>query len=202
MTDVTRRPSASEPVRRRLDAQRNHDKILTAAQAAFADPDADVSMAEIARRAGIGSATLYRNFASRRTLLEALYREEIDAICRAASDGDADPPAARLTRWLRRFSDYFTSKRVLAGELLEHTDSHDPVFDTGYARIVAAAQPLVAAAHAAGELRRDLTVEQILALVAAIANIPGDPAYRGPILEAALDGLGTHRSAQEENHDQ
>ena len=54
------------PAARRVDAERNRERILDAARAAFADPDADVSMAEISRRAGVGSATLYRNFANRR----------------------------------------------------------------------------------------------------------------------------------------
>jgi AcrR family transcriptional regulator len=69
---------------RRTDAERNRDKIITVARAAFADAEAEVSMAEISRRAGVGMATLYRNFASRRELLEALYSEEVDAICIAA----------------------------------------------------------------------------------------------------------------------
>ena len=69
---------------RRADAERNRGKILAAARSAFADPDAEVSMAEVARRAGVGMATLYRNFPGRRELVEALYIEEVDAICEAA----------------------------------------------------------------------------------------------------------------------
>lgn len=186
---MSQQEPAVETARRRIDAQRNRDKILVAARAAFADPDADVSMIEIARRAGIGSATLYRNFADRRTLLEALYTEEITAICQAATTCAGATALARLQAWLRRFYDYFTNKRVLASELLEHTDSNSPVFSTGLTRIVAAADPLVNAACEAGELRADLASEQILALIASIAHISGDPAYREPILNAALDAL-------------
>ena len=185
---MSQQDSSAEPSRRR-DAQRNRDKILAAARAAFADPDADVSMIEIARRAGIGSATLYRNFADRRTLLEALYTEEITAICQAAATSAGTTAGAKLDAWLRRFYDYFTHKRVLASELLEHTTSDSPVFNTGFTRIIAAADPLVNAAHETGELRDDLTPEQILALIGSIANISGDPAYRQPILDAALDAL-------------
>src|SRR5271154_5886562 len=80
-TSVVTQPSPtphSPP--RRVDAERNRERILTAARDAFADPEADVSMAEIARRAGVGSATVYRNFANRRELLEAIYVDEIDAV--------------------------------------------------------------------------------------------------------------------------
>ena len=181
--------AATEPARRRVDAQRNRHRILQAAQAAFGDPDADVSMAEIARRAGIGSATLYRNFADRGLLLEALYSKEIAAICHAAALDEGGSAGVQLVRWLRQFYDYFTGKRVLAAELLKYTDTDSPVFSTGFARIVAAATPLVDAAHESSELRADLGLEQVLALIASVANIPGDMAYRQPILDAALQAL-------------
>ena len=174
---------------RRVDAERNRERILIAARDAFADPEADVSMAEISRRAGVGSATLYRNFANRRQLLEALYVDEIDAVCEAAATIGGDTPGASLTAWLRRFYAYFTSKRLVAAELLKHSDADDPVFGTGYARVLDAGRPLLLAAQASGETRSDLTLEQILDMIAAIAKIPGDASYREPILRAALDSL-------------
>jgi AcrR family transcriptional regulator len=183
------RPPPPHPPARRVDAERNHERILAAARDAFADPDADVSMAEIARRAGIGSATLYRNFANRRELLEALYVDEIDAVCRAATTSDGDTPGATFTRWLRHFFAYFTSKRVVAAELLEHSDADDPVFGAGRARVLAASRPLLLAAQKSGEIRGDLTLEQILDMIGAIAKIPGDTDYREPILQAALDAI-------------
>src|SRR3954452_7087346 len=94
---------ATRPSARRADAERNRDKILAAARSAFADPETEVSMAEISRRAGVGMATLYRNFPGRRELLEALYTEEVNAICEEASTLDADTPGAMLIAWLHRF---------------------------------------------------------------------------------------------------
>jgi AcrR family transcriptional regulator len=186
---MTRPPLTPQIPRRRVDAERNRDRIITAARDAFADPEADVSMAEISRRAGVGSATLYRNFANRRQLLEALYVDEIDAVCEAAATIVADTPGATLTAWLRRFYAYFTSKRLVAAELLKQSDADDPVFGAGYARVLEAGRPLLLAARASGETRGDLTLEQILDMVAAIAKIPGDTSYREPILQAALDSL-------------
>ena len=178
-------PTSKAPARR-ADAERNREKILAAARAAFADPDADVSMAEISRRADVGMATLYRNFSNRRELLEALYIDEVDAVCRAADTIAGDTPGAAFTAWLRRFFVYFTSKRHVAAELLEHSDLDNPVFGAGRPRVLAAGRPLLVAAQDAREIRGDLTLEQILDLVVAIAKIPGDPE---PILNAALDGL-------------
>jgi AcrR family transcriptional regulator len=179
---------SSSPTKR-ADAERNRSKILTAARAAFADPEADVSMAEISRRAGVGMATLYRNFPGRRELLEALFTEEADDICRAAETLDGETPGAILTAWLYRFFDFATSKRHIASELLRHTDSSNPVFDNSRTRVIAASRPLLAAAQQAREVRDDLTLEQILDMIIAIATIHADARYVEPILETALDGL-------------
>ena len=189
---MPRTPTPPPPARR-VDAERNRERILDAARAAFADPAAAVSMAEIARRAGVGSATLYRNFAHRRALLEALYVDEIDAVCQAAATIAGDTPEAILVAWLRRFYAYYTSKRFVAAELLEHADPDDPVFGGGRARVLAAGRPLLRAAQRSGEIRTDLTLEQILDMIAAIAKIPGTADYREPILRAALDPFGPVR---------
>ncbi len=174
---------------RRADAERNRYKILAAARAAFADPDAVVSMAEISRRAGVGMATLYRNFPGRHELLEALYTDEVNAICQAAETTGGETPGAALAAWLRRFFAFTTSKRHIAAELLKHTDRTDPLFKNGRTRVIIAGRPLLAAAQYAGEVRDDLTLEQILDMIVAIATIHGDTGYTGPILQAALDGL-------------
>ena len=177
---------------KRADAERNRESILTAARAAFAEPDgARTSMAEVARRAGVGMATLYRNFPGRRELLRALYTDEVDAIIAAVTTAEGDTSAAVLTAWLRRFSAFITSKHHLAAELLADTDieASDPIFTDNRARVIAAGRPLLDAARADGEVRDDLSLEQILDMVMAIASISADPGYSEPILQAALDGL-------------
>lgn len=175
---------------RRAAAARNRDKILSAARAAFADPAAEISMAEIARRAGVGMATLYRNFPGRRELLEALYADEVDALCEAADTGDTETPGAALTAWLRRVFAFVPSKGLIVSELLEHTGPGSPVV-TGVhrARALAAGRPLLTAAQAAHEIRDDLTLEQIFDMIVAIAKVHGEPGYREPMLQTMLDGL-------------
>ena len=174
---------------RRADAERNRDKILAAARSAFADSDTEVSMAEISRRAGVGMATLYRNFPGRRELLEALFTDEVDAICEAAETAGGETPGAVLVAWLHRFFAFATSKRAIASELLEHTDRSNPLFDSSRARVIAAGRPLLTAAQRAHEVHDDLTLEQILDMVIAVATIHGDARYLEPILQTALDGL-------------
>jgi AcrR family transcriptional regulator len=173
----------------RADAERNREKILAAARDAFATSGADVSMAEVSRRAGVGMATLYRNFPGRRELLEALYADEVDALCAATDTLGGETPGERFEAWVRRFFAYFTSKRHIASELLAHVDGDDPVFARNRARVLATGAALLADAQRAGEVRDDLTLEQILDLTIAVAKVDGGAAYVEPILRAALDGL-------------
>lgn len=146
-------------------------------------------MAEISRRAGVGMATLYRNFPGRRELLEALYIDEVDAICEAATTVDEAPPGPTLTAWLRRFFAFSTSKRHIAAELLTHVDSNNPVFNDNRTRVLAAGRPLLDAAQHAHEVRDDLTLEQILDTIIVIASIHRETSYLDPILQTTLDGL-------------
>jgi AcrR family transcriptional regulator len=174
---------------RRADAERNRAKILAVARTAFAQSDTEVSMAEISRRAGVGMATLYRNFPDRRELLEALYTDEVDAVCGATDTVVGETPGSVLIAWLQRFFVFSTSKRLIATELLTHADSTNPVFGESRARVLAAGRPLLAAAQRAHEVRGDLILEQILDMIVAIARIPGNPGYLEPILQSALDGI-------------
>jgi AcrR family transcriptional regulator len=182
-------PQPASPHARRTDAERNRAKILAAARAAFAAPGSEISMAEIARRAGVGMATLYRNFPGRRELLEALYIDEVDAICSAAESLPGETPGASLLLWLDRVAVFFTSKRPVGAELLKHSEGDNPFFSQNRDRVLGAGRPLLLAAQQSHEVRADLTLEQILDMVSAITAIHGDPGYIKPILDAALDGL-------------
>jgi AcrR family transcriptional regulator len=182
-------PDHSPPTTRRADAERNRDKILAAARSAFADPEAEVSMAEISRRAAVGMATLYRNFPGRRELLEALYTDEVDAVCETAEIRDAETPGMVLIAWLHRFFAFFTTKRHVGSELLKHSDDSNPFFSDNRARVIAAGRPLLIAAQRSHEIRDDVTLEQTLDMIIAVASIHGDPGYLEPILQTALDGL-------------
>jgi AcrR family transcriptional regulator len=173
---------------KRADAQKNRDRILTVAREAFAEERTEISMAEISRRAGVGMATLYRNFPGRRELLEALYTGEVDAVCEAAK-------SLSLVPWLHRFAAFSSAKRPIAIELLKGTDGSDPVFNENRARVLAAGEPLLLAAQQAGEVRDDLTLEQVLDMVIAIATLRRDPGYLEPILQTALDGLRPNQAS-------
>jgi AcrR family transcriptional regulator len=172
----------------RSDAAMNRQRILEAARTAFAETGEETSMAQIARKSGVGSATLYRNFATRRELLETLLVDEVDEVCAAAATVEGDNPGERLATWLRRFFHYVTTKRPVVIALVEDTDRTNPVFDSR-GRMLAAGQPLLAAAQDANQIDSDLDLGQILDLVMAIAKITGTEQHRRPLLDAALMGL-------------
>ena len=178
---------------KRVDARRNRERILTAARAALADPGVDVSMAEISRRAGVGMATLYRNFSTRQELLEALYATEADTAFTPQQFPPGTPSGEQLRAWLRQFFTFAASKRHIAAALLTHVQPDSPIFDTTRTRVIAAGRPLLEAAQATNEIRDDLTVEQVLQMLVSIATIDGDTQYQEPMLRTVLDGLAPPR---------
>src|ERR1700691_2583807 len=110
----------STPRPMRADAQRNYERLLSAAVAVFAERGADdASLEEIARRAGVGIGTLYRHFPTRQALLEAVYRGQVDAM-RAKADEvlGFDSPSEALADWLRALSAFSSTKRSLTAALL------------------------------------------------------------------------------------
>src|SRR5260370_41542128 len=86
----------------RADARRNYERLLAAALAAFAERGADdVSLEEIARRAGVGIGTLYRHFPTRPALLEAVYRDQVEALGTLAGQLlTAESPGAAIREWV------------------------------------------------------------------------------------------------------
>lgn len=122
---------------RRADARRNYDALLLAAREAFAAHGADASLEDIARRAGVGIGTLYRNFPSRTELFEAVYADEVHALCRVADEVATEPPWEALTTWLRRFVDYMATKRAIR----EAMDTRSAVFTSCRASMYEAGAP-------------------------------------------------------------
>src|SRR3954463_11616887 len=91
---------------RRADALRNYEKLLDAAREAFTEADRSASLEDIARRAGVGIGTLYRNFPTRADLVEAIYVDEVEARSRSAGELAQLGPWEALTAWLQRFVGY------------------------------------------------------------------------------------------------
>ena len=179
------------PVRpKRADARRNYEKVVAAAREAFAEGGDSTSLEEIARRAQVGIGTLYRHFPSRQALLEAVYVDEVAELCRSAADLAELPPWDALVAWLHRFVAYMATKQALAGELLNYVDRDAELFKSCRGAMFSAGGPLLERAQAAGVVRPDTDLTEVIQMVGGIAKIPAsEPGQIEHILEMALDGL-------------
>ncbi len=175
---------------KRADARRNYEKVLAAAREAFAEGGESTALEEIARRAGVGIGTLYRHFPNRQALLEALYVNEVEEVCRSAAALDGADPWDELTDWFTRLIAYFATKRALAAELLNYLGQDAPLFQECRTSLFAAGEPLLRRAQEAGVVRPDVEFLDVMHLVMGITKIPtANPGQLDHILRIALDGL-------------
>jgi AcrR family transcriptional regulator len=184
-------PTEVSPERpKRADARRNEEKLIAAAREAFAEHGAETSLEDIARRAEVGIGTLYRHFPTRPALLEAVYTDEVEAICRSAEDFAALEPWEALTAWLRRYAGFAATKRALFDELLPYIGKDAEVFKSCSIAIRSTGDALLRRAQEAGAVRPDVTFMEIARMVGGIAVIRfAEPAEIERILDVALDGL-------------
>ncbi|MEV0264111.1 TetR family transcriptional regulator [Streptomyces sp. NPDC050617] len=177
----------------RADAQRNREKILAAAVRVFTEEGLDAHFERIAKEAGVGTGTLYRNFPNREALVEAAYRNEVARLCDAVPGLLAElPPREALHAWTYRFIDYATAKLGMADALRAvvatganpYSDSHD--------MIQSALRTLVEAGAAAGTIRPDIRPTDLFAALAGIALTSAAPEQRGQaerLIDITLRGL-------------
>jgi AcrR family transcriptional regulator len=177
----------------RADARRNRDLLLAAAVRAFSAKGLDASLDAIAKDAGVGVGTLYRHFPTREALIEAAYRNELAAVCDAASDLLASSSPADATRaWMDRFIDYMTAKIGMADALRAVIASGKDPYTQSRERLGAAIGQLLEAAAAAGDIRGDIEPDDVLIGLSGIALAAGQPAQRGQadrLLDLLMDGL-------------
>ena len=187
---------------RRADARRNHDQILAAAEAEIARSGAEASLEEIARQAGVGSATLHRHFPSRRALLEAVFHDRVEGLCaQARALADTPDPGRALDGWLRDVAVYGSVTRGLAAAMLTGVrdvapDTAAPVDATCEVMLVDAGGELLRSAHAAGAVRPEVSIVDLLTLVNAVSLATEGHPDAGPeaarLLTLALDGVRPH----------
>ncbi|QEC46473.1 TetR/AcrR family transcriptional regulator [Baekduia soli] len=183
LTGLSQRP-------KRADAARNYDKLVAAAREAFAQDGEGARLDDIAKRAGVGPGTLYRNFPTRQHLLEAVYVDEVEAIARAADALADHEPWDALRRWTRQFVDYVTTKRAIGSALLTYIDRDSEVFRSCRGAVFGAGDALLERARAAGEVRDDVAFADLAPLLGGIAAMQGaDPATIDRSLDLVLDGL-------------
>jgi AcrR family transcriptional regulator len=177
----------------RADATRNRDQLLKVASRVFVSADTEPSMRAIAREAGVGIATLYRHFPTRESLVEAVYRDQVAGLTAGARELLAQlPPPAALRRWMDLFGDWIATKNGMLDTLLAMIESGEIAHAQTQTELLAAIDDMLNAGRATGELRADVTAEDIAASLIGIFTVARPPehdARASRLLNILLDGL-------------
>ena len=185
--------NAEQAPKLRADAARNRARLVDAARELFltGPADAEVSLEQVARTGGVGIGTLYRHFPTRLDLLEAVYRDEVDLLRETAEKVVPDhTPGEALELWLEAFVDYAATKRHIFHELVEAVGRESELMTHSRTVIFDTADALVRAAQDAGEIRDDVTSNDVLRLVGGCTMMPNfDRAQTRRILQIVMDGL-------------
>ena len=186
----------------RADARRNRDRVLEAARAAFGAEGSDVSLDEIARRAGVGPGTVYRHFATKEALFEAVVFDRIGELIQEARILSDDPdPGRAFSTFVERLGREGARKR----DLVEALASDGVQLQLGGAPIVRALTEVLAEllrrAQLAGAVRTDISVDDVLVLLTGVAyaichSRSGD-ARTHQLLAIMYDGLRAERPAED-----
>jgi AcrR family transcriptional regulator len=189
-----RKPEPSRQSNRlvRADAQRNLESLLKAALAVFEKSGVDAPVREIAEKAGVGVATLYRHFPERSDLIMAIVRHEIDACVEAASSIAADhEPGEALSRWMQRLVDLIATKRGLAAALHSGNTTFKSLPDYFLNQLTPALRTLLDAATAAGAIHGNVDARELLLAGARLATpaSEGDVAQARRMVALLVDGL-------------
>jgi AcrR family transcriptional regulator len=178
----------------RADARRNYDRLLTAAREAIRARGADTSLDDIARAAGVGSATLYRHFPTRDALLEAVARDWIDEMLAQGRELlDAPAPGDALDRWLRAIIEHNRTYEGLSAAMLTSFLDPDSALHASCSAMSDSAGTLLVRAKEAGVIRDDVRLDDLMRLVHGITmateDDPLDEQLGGRLFELAMRGI-------------
>jgi AcrR family transcriptional regulator len=185
---------SSETLRKpRADALRNRERVLEAAKAVFSAGGAEASLEGVARRAGVGIGTLYRHFPTREALFEAVYRREVEQLGELAEQlkGEADPVEA-LRRWLRSNVEFVATKKGMAAALALAVQGTSHLHAYSFDRLTKAVGALLDRAIEAGEIRSDVSPEDLLRTLVGMCYMHDQPGWQASVLrlvDVFVDGL-------------
>lgn len=167
------------PIPRRADALRNREAVVRAAAAVFAEKGLDAGIPEIAARAGVGKATVYRSFPSKEHLVAAVAIERLEWIAGVAGAALAEPDAgAAFERVVAELAERQADDHAIAGSIAARIDL--PELEAARAATHAALEALMARAREQGALRADATAEELRVLFTGVAGVLRDQGERDP----------------------
>ncbi|WP_448035491.1 TetR/AcrR family transcriptional regulator [Bradyrhizobium liaoningense] len=191
-TDHTRKP--------RADAVRNRERVLEAAKVVFSAGGPEASLEAVAKRAGVGIGTLYRHFPTREDLFEAVYRREVEQLSELAEQLKyAKDPVDALRRWLRSNVEFVATKKGMSAALALTFQSSSELAAFSMERLTKAIGSLLDRAVAAGQMRGDISPEDLLRALVGMCYMHDQPGWQSSVLrmlDVFVDGLRMQPSAK------
>jgi AcrR family transcriptional regulator len=185
---------SSQPRPRRADAERNRERVLASAEAVLASDGLSASMRAIAARAGVGVATIYRNFPTQEALYQAIIVQRTKVlIAQAAELSLAEDPGQAFFGYFTSIVEHAVRNKAMTDVLVEAgLDPKSGLADAGR-DMRHAVQTLLARARQAGAIRPDLQMPELMAILAATCMAAGhnqwDTALRTKTLAIVFDGM-------------
>ncbi|WP_041939446.1 MULTISPECIES: TetR/AcrR family transcriptional regulator [Frankia] len=189
---------------RRADGIRNYDAMLAAARKAFETAGADASLEDIAAQAGVAIGTLYRHFPTRAALVEATTRDGLASLISYADEVRASlPPFEALRSWMGQAIQHFSTFRGLVSILTRSMYDDGTPSHAACAAMHGSGARLLRAAQDAGQVRADLTPDELFDLLTGAAwvreNSPAGPDGSVRFLELILAGVSTRGAGTAES---
>jgi AcrR family transcriptional regulator len=179
--------------RPRADAVRNRERVLEAAKTVFSAGGPDASLEAVARTAGVGIGTLYRHFPTREALFEAVYRREVQQLADLAEQlKEQAEPVEALRRWMRSNVKFVATKKGMSAALTLATDKNSELFSYSFDRLTRAVGSLLDRAIATGEIRDDISPEDLLRALVGMCYTHDQPGWQKSVLrlvDVFIDGL-------------
>ncbi|MEU1707139.1 TetR/AcrR family transcriptional regulator [Streptomyces sp. NPDC005706] len=179
---------------RRSDAQRNRERILEVALGELTRC-ADAPLSAIAKKAGVGQGTFYRNFPNREALVLEIYRHEIQQVADSAAQLlRTRPPEEALRAWMDRLAEFAMTKAGLADAIRQVTGAPGSPAKPTHTPVTSAAELLLRANEEAGTIRPGVTADDFVLAIAGLWQLDPHDDWRSRaarLLDLVMDGLRT-----------
>jgi AcrR family transcriptional regulator len=187
------KPSKNSLRKPRADAVRNRERVLEAAKAVFSAGGEAASLEAVARAAGVGIGTLYRHFPTREALFEAVYRREVQQLADLAEQLKQEAqPVEALRHWMRSNVRFVATKKGMSAALALAAYKNPKLFSYSFDRLTQAVAGLLERAIATGEIRDDISPEDLLRALVGMCYMHDQPGWQTSVLrlvDVFIDGL-------------
>lgn len=187
----------------RADALRNRERVLEAAKAVFSAGGPDASLEAVAKEADVGIGTLYRHFPTREALFEAVYRHEVEQLAELAERlKNETQPVEALRQWMRSIVKFVATKKGMSTALALAIAKDSELVSYSSERLTRAIDMLLQPAIAAGEIRDDISAEDLLRTIVGMCYTHDQPDWQKNVLRLVdifIDGLCNRRTRRRTN---